>query len=736
MVVQARIIMGASFIKKLFFPLPWLAMVERGLLFIKENCAAAFSKEAALGTRFLFYPVFAGGGAVVYFSYHIEPSFIDCCLLLLFAAGICFLARHRWPLYVSALFFLCFSFGFTAAKVETMRMGTTMLGADVTTDITARVISFEKTTNNRFRLLLDVQKTARPKLFHAPERVRLSARNVPNGLAIGDIIQGRALLRAASGPIRLGNYDFSFHDYFRGIGAQGFYFSIPVKIAANAAGGITSLEISVARLRAHITKRITNALPGEEGFIAAALITGQRGGISEQSNEALRISGLSHILSISGLHMAMVTGMVLVVFRSFFALFPVWSSRFSAKKIAAFIALLVSGFYLLLSGADVAAQRSFIMVAVMLIAILANRTALTMHNLAIAALVSIAFVPHEIVGPSFQMSYAATAALIAAFSWWSKRQRMHSHRQGVPSFVGGGMVRLIVFPVVSTAVASLVAGGASGIFSAYQFSNTAPLGIISNAAAFPVMSLIVMPFALFVAVLMPFGLEWTPLQIMGWGVKLVLKIAFWVSDLSPDFNPGLITNNALVMMSIGLIVLLFMQTWLRLTGVLLFAAGLMMVIGQKPPSVIISEDGRLAAAMVTQGEMAISRNRPNRFILENWRKAYRVKSFIAPSNTEEGRGFICTVNGCRARLENGDIFIIITTPVHSEMACKNAQIAFLDFVEYRKVNCAAKIVITRRALALYGAAEMTESGQLHWAVGAPLRPWNRQRIYSRQARGF
>ncbi|MDD9329370.1 MAG: ComEC/Rec2 family competence protein, partial [Bartonella sp.] len=83
------------------------------------------------------------------------------------------------------------------------------------------------------------------------------------------------------------------------------------------------------------------------------------------TNEALRIAGLAHILSISGLHMALLSGMVFIIVRSFFAFFPVFSSYYSVKKFAAITALIVTAFYLILSGANIAAQRSFLMVACM-----------------------------------------------------------------------------------------------------------------------------------------------------------------------------------------------------------------------------------------------------------------------------------------------------------------------------------------------------------------------------------
>src|SRR5690606_21310491 len=133
--------------------------------------------------------------------------------------------------------------------------------------------------------------------------------------------------------------------------------------------------------------RIETSIGGAEGAIAAALITGVRAGIPEEINEALRVTGLYHVISISGLHMALVAGTLMVALRCGFALAPSFSMRRPIKKYAAGAALLATTFYLLLSGGDVAAQRSFIMLAVMLLAVMADRAALTMRNLAISAII-------------------------------------------------------------------------------------------------------------------------------------------------------------------------------------------------------------------------------------------------------------------------------------------------------------------------------------------------------------
>jgi ComEC/Rec2-related protein len=180
-------------------------------------------------------------------------------------------------------------------------------------------------------------------------------------------------------------------------------------------GVLARADAVVQRLRDAIDARIRAVLPGDDGAIAAMLINGRRDAIAPNVYDALFVSGIGHVLSISGYHMAVVAGLIFFIVRAFFALIPGLADRAPIKKWAALAALLVTGFYLILSGNQVATQRSFIMIGVVLLGVLFDRTALTMRTLTIAALVVLLFAPESIVHPSFQMSFAATLALIAGY---------------------------------------------------------------------------------------------------------------------------------------------------------------------------------------------------------------------------------------------------------------------------------------------------------------------------------
>ncbi|TIX61890.1 MAG: ComEC family DNA internalization-related competence protein, partial [Mesorhizobium sp.] len=188
----------------------------------------------------------------------------------------------------------------------TWRAATPMLGSEIQTRLTGRLVSLEEMENGRVRLTIDVISTAHPKLRYAPERVRLSARKVPADMTAGSLLTGYARLLQPTGPVRPDSYDFSFDSYFSGIGASGFFLGNPKTIASEDAPPSARLASTIEKARESIANHIRGQVGGPEGEIAAALIVGVRAGIPDEINEAMRRTGIYHVISISGLHMALV----------------------------------------------------------------------------------------------------------------------------------------------------------------------------------------------------------------------------------------------------------------------------------------------------------------------------------------------------------------------------------------------------------------------------------------------
>ncbi|MET3590219.1 ComEC/Rec2-related protein [Bartonella silvatica] len=684
------------------------------------------TKEVSLGISFSLILIFFSIGIIFYFNLEREPSWKQFGVFVSIFIGILYILRSYRRVWITIGFLFCIILGALAAKIETWRMSTPMLSDDIVTMLTGRIVSIEPKQRGGFHLVLDVLKMKKPVLHHDLHHVRLSARHLPNGLVIGDGLYGRVKLRALSGPVRPGGYDFSFHNYFKGIGAQGFYLGKPIKIFVPSSHTILRIILQkVENLRMNITQKIHVAIGGEKGGIAVALITGQRGGISNDTNEALRTAGLAHILSISGLHMALLSGIILGSVRGFLAFFPVFSSYYSAKKMAAMIALVIAGFYLLLSGSAVSAQRSFVMIAVMLVAVLCNRFAITMRNFSIAGLIVLTISPHEILGPSFQMSFSATAALIAFFDYWSRRA---SFRVGktTPSYVGAGVFNFVFLSLFSTGASSLIAGSASGIYAAYHFSNIAFLSIISNALAFPIISLFIMPFGLIAVFAMLFGFEWGPLQIMGFGADLVIKISYVIRALSPAVSPGFMPLSVLVLLSIGLAGLIFCKTSIRFLFVFFILAGIYVALVHSPVQLIIADSMKLVG-VINEKNLYIDRSRTSRFITSIWKKSFRVDEIVKP--TKYGPSFhgqfICDHHMCTSFLENGLRVVVLRKEIQK---CVKADIMIKTFtMDNQTCSKKAKITLTPRQLLSRGSVMMTKSGDIIWSSMGFYRPWNRHR---------
>ncbi len=737
---------------------------------------AAAETEAGRGITFLLLPVFAGIGAIIYFTLSFEPAWTPILSMLAIGIILRIATRRHFAVAQGGTLAVALVAGLVVGKWETERRATPMLGSDVATRVTGRVVALEYQDNDSWRITLQLLQTERPKLRFPPKRVRINARDIPATTAIGSGLSGFARLRIPSGPVRPGNYDFSFHAYFNGIGANGFFLGTPKETAVPPPDELTA-EMSqwIAMLRVRVSERIEEVIGGEDGSVASALVAGTRAGISEQTNEDLRKAGLAHILSISGLHMALAAGVVMLTLRSAFALFPAFSVRHPVKKYAAFLSLLSCTFYLAMSGADVAAQRSYVMIAVMLGALLIDRAAISMRNLAVAALAMIALSPHEILGPSFQMSFSATAALIAGYAWWSERnanRHIGAEKRGKATY---GVARRILKPVTAAAGTSLIAGLASGIFAAYHFNNTAPLGLVGNVLAEPVIALLVMPFAVFGLLLMPLQLDWVPLQIMGWGIFAVRHIAAFVAAWSPDGNPGPMPSLTLVYWTIALVLAVVLSTRLKLLALPFIVLGLGVFMKEPFPDIVISEDAKLVGVRLADGRLAVNRNRPSQFTINNWKTAYLIDEIIPPVAVKKEKqsashGFECDEGVCTINLRDGRTLAYTGETTMQEIACNIGNVVILA-VPGKDAACHRSTItsISKRDLALKGAVEIRlgqqrdenrsltttektpEAGKpktsqpgpdfrpedrITYAVEAPSRPWHLHRIHSRAARGL
>jgi competence protein ComEC len=723
---------------------------------LRVETAKAMATELDRGIAFLLVPVLLAVGAIVYFTLDAEPDWLPLIVTASALAAFAWSVRARHIVLLCAVALLLCSVGLLAGKLETWRADTHMLGSEVSTRLTGRVVSIDDMADGRTRLTVDVVSTERPALKYQPERVRLSARKVPPGLVAGSTVTGLVRLLPPTGPVRPGSYDYSFESYFDGVGGSGFFLSdievstdAPMPLGARIAAGIE-------RARDAIADHVRGSVGGPEGEIAAALIVGVRAGIPEAINEAMRKIGIYHIISISGLHMALVAGTVMSLMRWAFAFFPDFSSRRSTKKYAAAAALFAIAAYLLISGMVVAAERSFIMLAVMLTAVLFDRAALTMRNLAISAIVVIALSPHEVVGPSFQLSFAATAALVGAYAGWAdyRASRPVAHSAQKRSLPGALMNRFAMM-MVALAATSIIAGSATTLFAMWHFQRVAPLSLFANLAVMPIVSIIVMPFAVFASLFMPFGMDGPFLYVMGKGLSAMIGISEWIAALSPLDAVGLVSASSVVLVTIALVIATITTTWLRLAAIPLAIAGLLMVAQVRTPDLLISEDARLVAVPIGEEQLAVNRSRPNAFTIDNWRRALDAETVVKPHTGSDqtlvsvadapGVGaFHCANDLCVARHMSGKVVAQAKSEAAAKPACKLAVVIIIDDATASDpCHLPSVTVITKRQLARFGGAavflpDQAEGGraEVNFAVETDYRPWHVQRRFSREARGL
>lgn len=576
--------------------------------------------EAAARTAFYLLPagIMAGIGLVYGLGWRWPLLPVSLAAAGLLAAGVLLSGRRASAsVCLTAGFVLC---GMALSGTELQRTRTTTFSGEVTVRIDGVVLWRDTDERGRTRYLVQVERTERPVLSRPPGRAQILVASRHQAIAIGGRFKGLVRLRPPSGPAYPGGYDFAFGTYFKGLGAYGYGLGPPDPQPASVEAS-RSLAQRLVMLRLAISDRIRSTIGGAEGAVASALVTGERSGIPDEIDLWLRTTGLSHVLSISGFHMALIAGFSMTLIRALLAAIPALTLVLPAKKIAAAAAIAVASFYLALSGNDVAAERSYIMLSIMLLAVLFDRPALTLRNVAISALVVLAVSPHALMTASFQMSFAATAALVAAYGgyarWRSGRLADASARR--PK----GVLLTTLFFLGGLGVSSLIAGAATGPYAAFHFQRIAPFGLIANMVALPLFSLWIMPLALIGMLLMPLGLDEIPFLLLGHGLTAVFRIAHVLHDRLPDSPTGLMTPESLLVLTVALLLGCFMASKLRWLAVPVAVVGLILAPDRAAmPELLIFEDGKEVAMIDAGGALVPLRKRTNDFVASQWQRAF------------------------------------------------------------------------------------------------------------------
>ena len=566
----------------------WRTRLWRGL-------AAAYAAEG--DRRHLWLAVFFGAGVAVYFALTDEPPLWLGVLGGLIGAAAAFALRRRPAWCEAAVALTLFAAGFALAGEATLERAAPVLQRRFgPTEIAGRVVDIDL-LDRGWRLVL--APDALPGLSRAeqPRLVRLHIPQQSDLLTPGDRVSVKALIYPPPGQVVPGGRDLQRELYFARIGGVGYSFGAARRIAdANPAAAADNggWRQFVERLRTEMSRRITSVLPGATGGIASTLITGKRGAIPEKDKQAFRDSGLAHLLAISGLHLGLVGGFVFVAVRGVLALIPRIALNFPIKKIAAATALLVLAGYLFISGAAVPTQRAFVMNGIVFAAVLIDRLRISMRICAIAAALVLAIDPASLVGVSFQMSFGAVVALIAAYETYGERLARLLYR---PSS-SGQLLGYCGAVVVTTVIATM----GTEPFSIYHFHHVAFYSPLANVLAVPISAMWTLPWGLCASLLMPFGLERLALVPMGWGIDMTLWVAQGVAGLPGNVwaTPRMPLAGLLLVVVGGLWLCLWQGRWRR-WGAVAILVGLASTALTRPPDLVIADIGRFVAARTPAG---------------------------------------------------------------------------------------------------------------------------------------
>jgi competence protein ComEC len=594
----------------------------------------------------LWLPVGIGVGVALYFALPIEPDGVATTVIVASGLTLAAVFWRRPKGRLMAIIGLSVIAGFAAADTRTAIVAGPVLAKRTgPLALTATVVRTEQRTRGG-RLTLAALDVIDGQATVLPDRVRITLRNGMLPLP-SDHVRVRAILMPPPGPVAPGAFDFARQSWFRRIGAVGYALGPAQVIGSDRAG----VSIWLAAIRTDLAGRIRDAKPGPGGAIAAALMTGERGAIRPTDLDAMRDAGLAHLLAISGLHVGLVAGLVFFAVRVLLVALPGIALRYPIKKWSAVAALVAAFAYLWLTGATVPTQRAFMMTAIVLTAVIVDRRAISMRLVAAAATVVLLIRPESLLGPSFQMSFAAVVALIAAYeaarTWFAERRRTATWSQRIGLYFAG-----IMFTTV-------IAGLATMPFAAFHFNRIAVYGLAANALAVPVTALWIMPSALFAYVLAPFGLEHWGLTPVAWGIDLVLWIAHTVSGwrgAALMIPSGPIWG--LAMVGCGGLWLCLTRGPHRFAGVVAIVAGVCAPLTTTPPTILADGQGRYIAVH-TEGAYTISRTARS-FTAKMWlRRAAQANAphWPKPNQSNEARSLRCTDRACWFRAPTGLVLI-------------------------------------------------------------------------------
>ncbi len=613
----------------------------------------------------LWLPVAFGTGAAAWFVLPSQGAWtgwlVAMAALVAAALAFPFGGRARRALLVGGL---AGALGLAGAWWRAESVAAPVLARPVVATFTAKVLDVDvQTAKDRYRVtLLPISSTVTPDLIRGlassslrPEeksalariksgptmalppkvRVAIATADAPANLVEGDTLSLRARLVGPPNASIPGGYDFSRTAWFMGLGATG-----------KAMGNVERIATAPAQspLRARLTAHVRAQIPGSAGGIAAAFATGDRGGISAEDEEAMRASGLTHLLSVSGLHITAVVGAAMFLALRLLALSPWLALRFPLVAISAGVGALAGIGYTLLTGAEVPTIRSCVAAVLIVIGIMLGRQAFTLRLVATGAIVVLLLWPEAVVGPSFQLSFAAITSIVALHDWGVMQRLLSARDEGPIMKIGRGLLSLLATGIVVEAALAPIA--------LYHFHKQGLFGALANIVAIPLTTFVTMPLEALALIFDAVGLG----APFWWLTGLSLDLLLWIARTVAGW-PGAVAAlpsvpvGAFACMIYGGLWLMLWKGRVRTLGLVPFAVGAVWALTTPPPDLLVTGDGMHLAVRGDDGRLATLRPRAGDYVRSVMSERFGDLGELDDLDTLSGA--VCSDDVCRIDLTRG-----------------------------------------------------------------------------------
>ena len=585
-------------------------------------------------------------GITLYFALSFEPSILFVGLTVLLLGFLGFLFFKLWSKLFLAVVICALGSGFVLSKLRTELVRAPVVSKDQRYyQVTGELERLVLITGKKKQLYLKNLSLSKLAPSNTPDRIRIISRIVDEPLIVGSKVKLGAFLQAPPGPVRPGGFDFARQSWFQKIGAVGFAVS---KVEIVHAGSPFSFSGQGERWRQIVSDKIRAVTSGDGRDIALALIVGEKRSINPQVLSSIRAAGLAHMLAISGMHMALVSGTVYWLIRALLAAWQTLALLVDVRKIAAICAILVAGAYFVLSGMGISTLRAFIMISIMFLAILSGRRAISLRNVSVAALIILTIMPESLMEVGFQMSFASVVALVSFY----ERGRTSQIRAQNPLFIGRAIEK---FRRGAGAIfmTTLIAGLAVTPIAIYHFHHVTTYSVIGNMLAMPILTLVVMPMALVSLMAMPFDLHAVPLFLMQHGNTAIIEVAKSVAGLeNARVNVGTMGLPALSLILSGGLWLGIWRSNYRFAGVILIVAGITLSPFLDIPFLLVEREGKnIVLIDPVKREMWPMVPRKAKYSLEKWRSSFGLQMITRPKQkkaVQYNKKWRCDQYGCTA----------------------------------------------------------------------------------------